>query len=80
LNPRPLGYEPYDVRLRRLGESLVTALAWADVRREVVSGLLRLPISSRLAAFGLQIGLQNRIMACGFLSFDRSRNPCSAPP
>ena len=53
MNPRPLGYEPYDVRLRRLGESLVTALAWADVRREVVSGLLRLPYleSSRCVRF-----------------------------
>jgi hypothetical protein len=38
-----LGYEPHNMRLFRLGQSLVTALASADVRREAVSGLLRLP-------------------------------------
>ena len=38
LNPRPLGYEPYDVRLWRLGSSLVTALASAEVRYEVFLG------------------------------------------
>src|SRR5579863_6818317 len=43
LNPRPLGYEPYDVRLRRLGSSLVTALTSIDPRREVFPDLLRLP-------------------------------------
>jgi hypothetical protein len=43
LNPRPLGYEPYDVRLPRLGQSPATALASADLRYEVVPGLLRLP-------------------------------------
>ena len=38
-----LGYEPYDVRLPRLGQSPVAALASADLRHEVVPGLLRLP-------------------------------------
>jgi hypothetical protein len=42
LNPRPLGYEPYDGCLSRLGESPVITLTSADLRREVVSGLLRL--------------------------------------
>ena len=42
MNPRPLGYEPTDVRLRCLGSSLVTALTSADLRREVVPGLLHL--------------------------------------
>ena len=43
MNPRPLGYEPYDIGLWRLGPSLVTTLASADLRREVFSGLLHLP-------------------------------------
>jgi len=42
LNPRPLGYEPHDARLCRLGPSLVTALTSVDSRREVVSSLLRI--------------------------------------
>jgi hypothetical protein len=32
MNPRPLGYEPYDVRLARLGQSPVAALASANLR------------------------------------------------
>jgi hypothetical protein len=43
LNPRPLGYEPYDDRLRCLGESLIIALTSADLRREVDSVLPCLP-------------------------------------
>ncbi len=43
MNPRPLGYEPYDVGLRYLGQSLVTALTSADLRLEVFPCLLRLP-------------------------------------
>jgi hypothetical protein len=42
LNPRPLGYEPTDVRLRCLGQSPVTALTSADLLREVVPALLHL--------------------------------------
>jgi hypothetical protein len=42
LNPRPLGYEPTDVRLRCLGQSLVTALTSADRRLDVVPGSLYL--------------------------------------
>ncbi len=42
MNPRPLGYEPTDVRLRCLGQSLVTTLTSTDLRREVVPGLLHL--------------------------------------
>jgi hypothetical protein len=38
-----LGYEPTDVRLSRLGQSPVAALASADWRYEVIPGLLRLP-------------------------------------
>ena len=43
MNPRPLGYEPYDVCLYRLGLSLVTLLTSVDLLREVFSDLLRLP-------------------------------------
>jgi hypothetical protein len=58
LNPRPLGYEPepYDMRL---GQSQVTVMASADVRREVVPAFCVSPVSACSAAFGLQIGLQN---------------------
>jgi len=56
-------------RLRCLEQSLVTALTSADLRREVVPGLLHL---SCLAASGLQIGLQNRFLTCGFLRFQGS--------
>jgi hypothetical protein len=51
LNPRPLGYEPYDARLWRLGPSPVTPLASASLRREAVSDLLcllRLSLSRRV--------------------------------
>jgi hypothetical protein len=43
LNPRLLGYEPYDMRLCRVAPSLVAALTSADGRRAFVSGPLRLP-------------------------------------
>ena len=43
MNPRPLGYEPYDVRLCRPASSLVTALASADGRRAFMPDPLRLP-------------------------------------
>jgi hypothetical protein len=42
LNPRPLGYEPHDARLLRLGQSLAAALTSAEWQPEVVSGSLRL--------------------------------------
>ena len=40
--PASLGYEPYDARLRCLGQSLATALTSAGSQREVVCGLLHL--------------------------------------
>src|SRR5262249_40928707 len=43
LNPRPLGYEPYDVRLPCLASSLVAALTSADGQRVFMPGPLRLP-------------------------------------
>jgi hypothetical protein len=42
LNLRPLGYEPYDDRLCRLGRYLVPALTSADLRCEVLPGPLHL--------------------------------------
>jgi hypothetical protein len=41
----PLGYEPYDDRLCRLGQSLVTVMISEDLQRHVVSDIPRLPIS-----------------------------------
>ena len=55
------------MRLRSLGQSLVTALTLTDLRREVLPGLLYLPRLTCPAASGLQIGLQNRPLTCGFL-------------
>jgi hypothetical protein len=43
LNPRPLGYEPYDARLYRLKRSLVGALTSINLRHEVALGPARLP-------------------------------------
>ena len=43
MNPRPLGYEPYDVCLCRLASSLVVALTSADGWLGVHAGLRRLP-------------------------------------
>ena len=43
MNLRPPGYEPYDVRLCRLGPSLVGVLTSADGRRPFGSSLMRLP-------------------------------------
>ena len=43
MNPRPLGYEPYDVCLCCLTSSLDAALTSEDGRRTFVSGPLRLP-------------------------------------
>jgi hypothetical protein len=43
LNPRPLGYEPYDVCLCHLASSLVAELTLEDGRRAFVSDPLRLP-------------------------------------
>ena len=43
MNPRPLGYEPYDVRLWRLASSLVAALTSEDGRWACISVPLRLP-------------------------------------
>jgi len=67
LNPRPLGYEPYDIGLSRLKPSLAGAVASADRTNPISPCRLRLPFSPCLAASGLQIGLQNRRLICGLL-------------
>jgi hypothetical protein len=55
LNPRPLGYEPYDARLCRLGRSLVVALTSAYGRR-ASSPMPRVsPVSNRPVASRAQI-------------------------
>src|SRR6476469_7654935 len=43
LNPRPLGYEPYDVRLWRPGPSLAGAVTSADRIDPISLRRLRLP-------------------------------------
>jgi hypothetical protein len=42
-NQSSLRYEPYDVRLTRLGQSLMIALASANLQQEVFPGLACLP-------------------------------------
>jgi hypothetical protein len=51
LNPRPLGYEPYDMRVSRLKKSPVTEQVSEDPRLEVVPELPRL----------LRFGLSHRV-------------------
>ncbi len=51
-----LGYEPYDVRLSRLGPSLVVRLTSAGLHRGVVSGVPRLPVPACLAVSRAQSG------------------------
>jgi hypothetical protein len=58
LNPRPLGYEPYDVCLCRLAWSQVAVLISADRTDPSRSVDSVSPVSCCLAASGLQIGLQ----------------------
>ena len=45
LNPRPLGYEPYDARLRRLAWSLVAALTSGQRARHVYTEPRRVSVS-----------------------------------
>jgi hypothetical protein len=63
-----LGYEPHDDRLRCLAPSLVTPLTSVDMRREVVPAFCISRVSACPASSGLQIGLQNGFMTCGFLN------------
>lgn len=56
--PMSLGYEPHDIRLCRLGQSLMTALASVNLRHEVVPGLLRLLVSVHPAASRAQTRAQ----------------------
>ena len=66
LNPRPLGYEPYDIGLCRLRQSLAGAVTSTD-RTDPISlcrvRLLRLKLSRRVR---FTIGLQNRLLICTF--------------
>lgn len=47
MNPRPLGYEPYDARLCRLGRSPAGAVTLTDGTDSVALGRLRLPCLAR---------------------------------
>jgi hypothetical protein len=61
LNLRPLGYEPYDARLWRLGQALADAVTSADGAKHVPLAPSRLSPPTLFAASGLQIGLQARL-------------------
>ena len=63
-----LGYEPYDVRLSRLGPSLMTVLASADLRYEVVPGLLCLPRLGMSRRVSCTNACTNQSPACWFAS------------
>jgi len=62
-----LGYEPYDMRLPRLGHSPVTALVSPDLRLEVVPGLLRL-LRLSCPASRAQMRAQISLPACWLVS------------
>ena len=74
MNPRPLGYEPYDVRLQRLGESLIIALTSADLRRDVDSVLPCLPRLKLSRCVRFTNRFTKPLLACGFLSFQVVRD------
>jgi hypothetical protein len=61
LNLRPLGYEPYDARLWRLGQALADAVTSADGRNTSRSLRPVSALSACSAASSLQIGLQARL-------------------
>jgi hypothetical protein len=58
LNPRPLGYEPYDVCLCRLASSLVAGLTSADRRRAFMPVCGVSLVSTRPAGSRAQIRAQ----------------------
>jgi hypothetical protein len=71
LNLRPLGYEHYDARLPRLGRSPAATLTSGTSSAASRQGCHVFAVSHCPVASGLQIGLQSRSSACGFLSFER---------
>jgi hypothetical protein len=81
LNPRPLGYEPYDHRLRRPGESPIIALTSADLRRDVDSILPCLPRLKLSRCVRFTNRFTKPLLACGFLSFQVARDSagCRCP-
>ena len=58
MNPRPLGYEPYDARLRRLARSLVAALTSVNGRGASMPNLGVSRVASYPAASRAQIRAQ----------------------
>jgi hypothetical protein len=66
LNPRPLGYEPYDVCLWRPEQSLAGVVTSADRPGPSRSVGPVSPASYCLVASGLQTGLQNKLLICSF--------------
>jgi hypothetical protein len=83
LNPRPLGYEPYDARLFRLRRSPWRWLTSADGINPGVLSPPGLPLSLRSGASGLQIRLQvgapvSSSSPVGSLSLPRESQPSSS--
>jgi hypothetical protein len=71
-----LGYEPYDVRLRRLGRSPAGAVTSADGNEHGVSHCSVTLVSPGFTASGLQIGLQNSRLTCGSPQVSRPPGGC----
>ncbi len=71
LNPQPLGYEPYDVRLCGSGGSHCRPTS-ACVGLASPSVLPVFPDWARPAASRLRIRLQEQSLACGFLHLPSS--------
>jgi hypothetical protein len=78
LNLRPLGYEPYDARLRVHGWSPVTALTSTEWPGAFVWAFYVSPVSICPAASCAQIRAQSRFLTCGFPCFQRAR-PAHTP-
>ena len=80
MNPRPLGYEPYEIALWRLKPSLANAVTSADRTDPISLRRLRLPRLKLSAASGLQIGLQNRLSICRAGSAPPAARPARMRP
>jgi hypothetical protein len=65
LNPRPLGYEPYDMRLCRLGQSLPGGLKLSRLTQRSRNDLLRLPCLSSSRSVSCTNPCTNMVSAAG---------------
>ncbi len=79
MNPRPLGYEPYDARLCRLGQSPAIALTSPNDQRASVLSLRVSPVSERPATSRAQIRAQIWLLTCGFFRLSKAHGPVGLP-